>query len=208
MLSEDIKIYLPKFLSSESTQELFQCLKDFPNNIDERIYTSYLKEEDYIFQGDGINNMLVINLPNPAIRPTPSMVLSNTCDISQDNARLFNTNILYSPIFNLRKYKEKISTDSTKSPQAIEDHIAAIKRQEVTQIFYLPELKDQIEDSIVFFDRVCNCSNSIIKKEKISSEKIFTLSDYGSYLFLLKLSINFTRIFDKVERKHGGSQDI
>ncbi len=204
MLSEDIKIYLPKFLSVESTQELFQCLKDFPNNIDERLYTSYLKEEDSIFQGDGMKNMLVVNLPNSDIRPAPSMILSNTCDISQDNTRLFNTNILYSPIFNLRKYKEKISNNSTKSPQAIEDHIAAIKRQEVTQIFYLPELKDQIEDSIVFFDRVCNCSNSSVKRDKINTERIFTLSDYGSYLFVLKLSINFTRIFDKVERKNGG----
>jgi hypothetical protein len=30
MLAEDISIYLPKFLSSESTQKLFQCLSDFP----------------------------------------------------------------------------------------------------------------------------------------------------------------------------------
>ncbi len=204
MLSEDIKIYLPKFLSSESSQELFECLKDFPNNIDERLYTSYLKKEDSIFQGDGMKNMLVINLPQPDIKPIPSMILSNTCDISPDNTRLFNTNILYSPIFNLRKYKEKISSDSRKPLQAIEDHITAIKRQEITQIFFLPELKNQIEDSIVFFDRVCNCSNKIIKKENIDAERIFTLSDYGSYLFVLKLSIHFTRIFDKVERRAGG----
>ncbi len=204
MLSEDIKIYLPKFLSGESSQELFKCLKDFPNNIDERFYTSHLKEEESIFQGDGMKNMLVVNLPQPDIRPIPSMIFSNTCDISPDNTRLFNTNILYSPIFNLRKYREKISSDSTKSPQAIEDHIAAIKRQEITQIFFLPALIDQIEDSIVFFDRVCNCSNKMMKKENIDTERIFTLSDYGSYLFVLKLSIHFTRIFDKVERKNGG----
>ncbi len=107
-------------------------------------------------------------------------------------------------LFSFKKYKDKITQDSSKSPQAIEDHIAAIKRQEVTQIFYLPALKNHIDDSIVFFDRVCNCPSNIMKKENICSEKIFTLSDYGLYLFILKLSIHFTRIFDKVERKSGG----
>lgn len=204
MLPDDIQLYLPKFLSSKSNQELFQCLSDFPNNIDERFYTSYLKEEEIIFQGDGIKNMLVVNLPQPDIRPIPSMILSNTCDISQDNIRFYNSNILYSPIFNLKKYIDKISQDSSKSPQAIKNHITAIKRQEVTQIFYLPPLKNHIDDSIVFFDRVCNCPSNLMEKDKISSEKIFTLSDYGSYLFVLKLSIHFTRIFDKVERKYGG----
>lgn len=204
MLAEDIRLYLPKFLSSESTHELFQCLSEFPYNIDDRLYTSYLKEEDTIFQGDGIKNMLIINLPDPDIRPIPSMILSNTCDISKDNLRFFDTNILYSPIFNLKKYEDKITQDSSKSSQAIKDHIDAIKRQEITQIFYLPALKDQIDDSIVFFDRVCNCPSSLMKKENVISERVFTLSDYGSYLFVLKLSIHFTRIFDKVERKYGG----
>jgi len=37
MKIEDLKIYLPKFLSAESDHELFAGLKDFPNIIDTRL---------------------------------------------------------------------------------------------------------------------------------------------------------------------------
>ena len=43
--------------------------------------------------------------------------------------------------------------------------------------------------------------NTLIERDKINYNRIFTLSDYGAYLFLLKLSIHFTRVQDKVERK-------
>ena len=83
----------------------------------------------------------------------------------------------------------------------ITDHINAIKKQEITQIFYLPKFDGKLEESIVFLDRVNNMPNTLIERDKISSNRIFTLSDYGAYLFLLKLSIHFTRVQDKVERK-------
>lgn len=54
-LSEDIRIFLPKFLASESTKELLNCLNDFPNNIDNRLYTSYLQNTNLIYQGDWHN---------------------------------------------------------------------------------------------------------------------------------------------------------
>jgi len=91
MKIEDLKIYLPKFLSAESDHELFAGLKDFPNNIDTRLYTNFLTESEIIYQGDGINDMLVINLPNPEIKPVPSIVLSNTCDIG--NIKILFTRI-------------------------------------------------------------------------------------------------------------------
>lgn len=37
---DEIKIFLLKFLSAESDRELFKGLKDFPENIDERLYTT------------------------------------------------------------------------------------------------------------------------------------------------------------------------
>lgn len=78
---DEIKIYLPKFLSAESDRELFKGLKDFPDNIDERLYTTYLHDTKIIYQGDGLNNLLVVNLPKSEIKPVPGIILSNTCDI-------------------------------------------------------------------------------------------------------------------------------
>lgn len=198
---DEVKIYLPKFLSEESDRVLFNGLKDFPENIDERLYTTYLNDTRIIYQGDGLNNLLVVNLPKPEVKPAPSIILSNTCDIDLQNERNFPSQIVYAPIFSLDKYKLILLKNSKKSKEQIVDHINAIKRQEITQIFFLPKFDGKLEESIVFFDRVNNMPNTLIERDKITTNRIFTLSDYGAYLFLLKLSIHFTRVQDKVERK-------
>lgn len=201
MKLEDFKLYLPKYLSAESDKELFDSLKDFPNNIDSRFYTNHLIDTDIIYQGDGLIDMLFVNLPNPTIKPIPSMILSNTCDIDLVNSRNFPSQVVYAPLFNLTKYQEALHKNSEKSKERIDSHIQSIKNQEITQIFFLPKADGKVDDSIVFFDRVCNFPNKLISRKNLKERRLFTLSDYGSYLFLLKLSIHFTRIQDKVERK-------
>ncbi len=201
MIHDDLKIFLPKFLSSESEKELFEGIKEFPENIDERIYTEYLKDSEVIFQGDGIKDLLVVNLPDTKIKPTPGMIISNTCDIDTSNKRLFGEQIVYTPIINLEKYKNILYENSKKGKKAINNHINSIKEQCVTQIFYLPKYKNLLNDSIVFFDRVCNYPNKLLSRKDLYSKRLFTLSDYGAYLFLLKLSIHFTRIKDNVDRR-------
>src|SRR5690554_1947291 len=99
-LSEDIKLYLPKYLSYESTKRLLQEIKNFPNNINDIFYTDRLKNEKFIFQGDAIKDLPVINLPDETIKETPSIVLSNTCDLDLENKRAFSSQVCYAPIFN------------------------------------------------------------------------------------------------------------
>lgn len=200
---DDIKEYLPKFLSSDSERKLFEGLKDFPNNIDSRIYTTALKSSDNLFQGDGIKDMLVINLPNNSIKNANSIIISNSCDISASNERNFESQIVYAPIFSLKKYYDALINNSSKGKIKIDAHIEAIKKQRITQIFFLPEASNTIEDSIVFLDRLNNCQLEYIKSKNIKKNRIFTLSDYGAYLFVLKLSIHFSRIQDKVDRNKG-----
>jgi len=104
MLSYDqIKLYLPKYLTPESSRELFEELSGFPNNID-RIYQP-INCREKILQGDGLDSLPIINLPeNKIINSKPVMVISNSCDNDIDNKRLFSTNICYCPLFKLRKY--------------------------------------------------------------------------------------------------------
>lgn len=195
---DDFKLYLPKYLSSESDKELFNCLKDFPCNIDKRLYSSKLFNEEILYQGDGIKDILVINLPDNKIDMKNCMLLSNTCDIDLINKRFFPSQIIYAPIFNLNKYNEILSK-SSKTQQQINEHILAIKKQSVTQIFYLPK-NGSIDESIVFLDRINNICNTSISRKKIIEQRLFTLSNYGLYLFLFKLSIHFTRIQEKIDR--------
>lgn len=57
----------------------------------------------------------VINLPNPKIAKMPAMVISNTCDIDQNNKRLAPKRIVYAPIYQLEKYKQLLMKDHAQS---------------------------------------------------------------------------------------------
>jgi len=197
---EDISIYLPKYLSPGSSDKLFEELKRFPDNIDSRLYTDYLQKDRMIYQGDGLTDMLVVNLPNEKIAMAPAMVLSNTCDISPVNPRLFPSAIIYATIFNLEKYKNALLEEGIKDVDSIDSHVRDIRKQRITQIFYLPPHGMLERESIVFFDRINNCDTKYIDFEKLKGIRLFTLSNYGLYLFLFKLSVHFTRILEGIDR--------
>ncbi len=197
-IKKSIEQFLPKYLSPKDQRELLKCLEDFPDNLNSRFYSQHLRDENYIFQGDGFRDLPVIDLPNKTIQYSNCIITSNTCDLDINNKRLAPTRITYAPIINLNKYIGLL-VNSDIDKDRIQNHIAAIKKQEVTQIFYLPEIKG-MNESIVYFDRINNCSNKIISKENITDKRIYTLSNYGFYLFLLKLSISFTRIQEGVNR--------
>jgi len=195
---DDFKYHLPRYLTEESIKHLFEEIRNFPDNIDGRMFTASLKDEKTMFQGDGISNLPVISLPSTNSISAKVMVFSNTCDIDPQNDRPFNVQICYAPIFSLDKYKTML--EQNLSEEAVEGHLRSVKRQEITQIFYLPHHPDIEGESIVFFDRINNLDRRHIEADQIPEQRLFTLSDYGFYLFLIKLSIHFTRIGEKVER--------
>ncbi len=198
---DDMRIYLPKYLSEEDAKKLFEELKSFPNNLESRFYTDYLNAQDVLYQGDGLRNFTVVNLPNKEFIQAAVMNFSNTCDTDEENSRLFPSNLVYAPIFSLEMYKQELILEGIKNEKSINSHIEDIKKQRITQILYLPKGAKLPEECIIFLDRILHCDNKSIQRKGISNQKIFVLSNYGFYLFLIKLSIHFTRIQEKVDRK-------
>lgn len=201
---EELKLYLPKFLSAESDSQLFEGLKDFPNNIESRFYTTALENSTLIFQGDGFNNLSITNLPDNSIKNSKGLIYSNTCDLDPNNKRNFPAHLVYAPIVDLEKYKSLLIKSSNKKTADINAHINAIKNQRISQIFYLPKNYKIKKEAIVFLDRVNNYPLDIfLKYISIESDRLFTLSNLGAYLFVFKLSVHFTRIQDNVDRNAG-----
>lgn len=100
---DDIKIYLPTYLSDETQKQLFENLKNFPNPFDMFLHTS----TNEILQGDG----LIINIKNKNLK---IMVISNSCDIDINNKRYFESFMLYAPLFSLNKYKDSLINSGLK----------------------------------------------------------------------------------------------
>ena len=132
--SEDFRNYLPKYLSADATTSLFEELKQFPRNINSRLYTDRLKNEQTLFQGDGLVDVWVSNLPDPRIDKTRVIVLSNSCDITPENKRLMGPRLIYCPIVRFPKYERMVRESGTLTGQ----HLADIRRQAVSSMFYLP----------------------------------------------------------------------
>ena len=200
-LTDDIRIYLPKYLSEESTKELIKNIGNFPNNISNSIYTNIL-DDNVLFQGDGLKSLKVINLPDEKIGEAPSVILSNTCDIEPSNERPFPSQVCYAPIFRLEKYIDNLKqANFFKNQSALDQHLDRLRKQHITQILYLPNGYGLEYEGIVFLDRINNCQNRSIPRDNLKQSRLFNLSNYGHYLLLIKLSIHFSRLQENIDRQ-------
>lgn len=196
---DEVKQYLPKYLSDDALNALFENLKQFPENINDRLYSGILSEDDDVFQGDGLSKMLVVDLPDPKIRQSPVMIVSNTCDTSVENSRMTSPTLIYCPIIRLSKYVAILKEEGI-AAERIDARVEQIKRQRVSDIFYLPYGGGLPEDCISFLERANSCNIEFLKAGDLKERRLFSLSNYGFYLFIFKLGIHFTRVHEAVER--------
>jgi len=199
MKLEEIEKYLPKYLSPENQKELYEQLKNFPENIS-KIYGSDFTFNMGILQSDIVENIPFYNLPDTSYKTTNVMVISNSCDIDPNNDRPIPPKISYVPLISLDKFIQLLKNNSI-SEERIRGIVESIKKQEKTNMFYLPKGAMIKEDSIALFENVLSIDRDYFFTEVLRKDtKIATLGNYGFYIFLLKLSIHFTRIQEAVNR--------
>jgi hypothetical protein len=177
---------------------LFEDLRDFPSNLETRLYSNHPIDNSTVFQGDGLRDLPVIFLPEVRVEPFPSIVISNTCDISSENDRVLEPKILYCPIIRISRFLEKLEDGGLDSDK-IQNFLVDLKRQRISSLFFLPRGGELPEDCVALLDSICNARSSVLPVEPMST-RIFSLSNYGFYLLLFKLSIHFTRIREAVDR--------
>lgn len=194
---EEIKKYLPQYLSDSDAKKLFSALKDFPNNIDERFYSNYSLDDNILYQGDCLKDIPAFNLPDTRTKLSQSMAISNTCDMDLSNKRLWNTRILFSQIILLEKLEKGLCQRFPKD--RVTNYINSLKKQQITNAFYLPKSKN-LDEAVAFFDYTNSFDINYIDRESLKERRLVSLSNYGFYILLLKLSIHFTRVQEKVER--------
>lgn len=201
-MEDEIKKYLPQYLSDPELIHLKDELARFSvDGTRDTVYTIALNGADYLLQGDGVRDMPYLNFPNLKIHPVNAILLSNTCDMSTDNKRMSPCRIMYAPIINFEKYESKLRESFP--DQRVSNHLKEIKSQKISQMLYLPKGGMMDYSGIVFFDRAISIPLSEDIVNSMCGKKLFTLSNYGLYLFLFKMSVHFTRIQEKIDRAAG-----
>ena len=194
-LPDDIKDFLPRYLTEESTQVLLQQIDDYAKEgTTNKVYAYPLSNDETIFQyklnEDGKGSA--------ATKYAPCIILSNTCDISFDNTRKRPINVCYAPLIELDRFynalKEQFGKD--RADNIVND----VRKQKITDTLYLPVGGKLKKEHIVFLDKISSIDNRLVSRKNLGETRLFTLSNFGFYLFLLKLSINFTRIQERVDR--------
>lgn len=192
---EQIKLFLPKYLTPDQKKELYGELAAFPDFKQFYLCNSTLSYE--LLQGDGWGGLVAINFYRREPKVVKGLVLSNSCDVSSGNARNIPVNLLFAPIIRLSRFAERLQ-QAGQSSQQIDNQLFAIRSQMSTSVFYLPKAEGVIDESVVLLDDIhAEPLEYFLNNEK---QPLFTLSQHAFYVFIIKLSIHFCRFQEGVQR--------
>lgn len=192
---EQARLFLPKYLTPEEHRQLFSELSKFPENM--AFYLTSQEFSDQLLQGDGWRGFIAINFYTGERKVVSGAILSNSCDIDPANRGNHPVNVLFSPLIELQKYAATLRT-AGKTEEQIGDMVMNLKKQLVTNVFYLPECPGIISESLILLDNIH--SHPLEHFLAQQPQSLFTLNQYAFYLFLIKLSIHFSRFNEGVKR--------
>lgn len=198
---DSLQQHIPFYLTSEDQQALVEELNAIASggtaNYLLGAYNDAFKGE--MLQGDGWRGFQLFLFETGERRAVRGLVLSNSCDVDPANPRDVPTRVIFAPLVKLSAFKGLLDTSGI-SAEKIEAKIASIKAQKTTNIFFLPAGGPLEEDYVVRFDEAQSMSFAAHAKSP-DREKLFTLSNTGFYMLVLKLSVHFCRLQERVNRK-------
>lgn len=200
---ESLQQQIPYYLTAQDRQTLVRELSSISRGGTANYFLERSRDDfaDVSLQGDGWRGFQLYLFETGERRSVQGIVLSNSCDIDPDNPRDMPSRIIFAPLAKLSTY-ENILRRSGISDVAINEKIAAIRLQKTTNMFFLPAGGSITEDYVVRLDDAHSMPAAAHFSDG-NREKLFTLSNTGFYMFVLKLSVHFCRFQEKVNRKAG-----
>jgi len=201
--TENFSQLLPGYLTDETRKKLEVALRSFLKNgrITQDPFTTF--KNDFFLQGD-----IVKDIPFPIWKQNQfiteiaprCIILSNTCDIDLSNKRDIPIDCLLAPILSVEKIERQLTASGAKKVK-IDSFIEDITKYRVTNMFHLPMDADgkyapNEKGYVVFLDKTFSLPRQTLNIE----QHVKSFNQFFSYLFTFKLSINFCRFHDKVDR--------
>jgi hypothetical protein len=198
---ESLQQQIPYYLTAEDRQVLVDELKAISKGGTANYLLSPYNDafRNDMLQGDGWRAFQLFVFDTGERRRVQGLVLSNSCDVEPGNARDIPARVIFAPLVKLSVY-EGLLRGSGIDPQRIDEKIASIKAQKTTNMFFLPAGGPLADDHVVRLDDAHSMPAAMHAKSE-GREKLFTLSNTGFYMLVLKLSVHFCRLHEKVNRK-------
>lgn len=198
---DSLQQHIPFYLTSEDQRALVEELNAIASGGTANYLLSAYNDtfKDDMLQGDGWRGFQLFLFETGERRPVRGLVLSNSCDVDPANPRDVPARVIFAPLVKLSAFKGLLDASGI-SAEKVEAKIASIKAQKTTNIFFLPAGGPLEEDYVVRFDEAQSMPVAAHTKSP-DREKLFTLSNTGFYMLVLKLSVHFCRLQEKVNRK-------
>jgi len=184
--------FLPAYLLPGAREQLLKQINEFPHN---RGYYASINEPEYL-QGDRWSGFIIFNFDSGERKEVKGLIISNSCDINRNNNTVPSQRVVFAPVIRMAAYIDLLKADG-RDEARIETMVDRIKKQHVDNVFYLPEHGD-LPDALVLLDNLH--SEPLAYFWAAPKNRISRLSDFGFWLFVLKLSIHFTRLREEVQR--------
>jgi len=188
---------IPYYLTQHQKDGLVKALSDFQGNHTKPNY--YINRYvDQLMQGDGWSDFQIFNFENGEKASILGIALSNTCDVTPENNRDLPVKITFAPVIPLSAYNNLLRKNGINEDK-ISNKMRDIRAQKITNIFYLPCGSKLQEEHIALLSDV-HTMPAVYFQNNQKKCKSFTLSMFGFYLFVFKLSIHFCRFHENVDR--------
>lgn len=212
LFGENFESLLPLYLTDTQKTRLKDGLLQFSTNRGEENsnseidYSNFTSKENsnYFRQSD-----LVREIRYPFLNEnyeyekkySDAVILSNTCDISDENPHSLNKKqAVFAPIINLELLVEELNYNSEFSPDQIKSFQNDLKLQRISNLLYICD--NGKDEFVAMLDKIFWFPTEELNEylPSISENKMFSLSMFGYYLFLLKVSFHFCRFPESLER--------
>lgn len=197
---EAFERFLPYYLTQGNKAALKKSLDDFKSAQRVEYFLGAKEAPEHILQGDICSGLPIINYETGEKRFITGVILTNTCDMSPDNNRDVPAKITFVPIVNLNGYKNMLIKGGMDVAIA-ESKIKSIKDQSVTNMFYVPNFfNDKNEEGLALLSDASTISYELCIDKNKEFCRLKSLSNFGFYLFIFKLSLHFCRFQEEVQR--------
>jgi hypothetical protein len=141
-------------------------------------------------QGDLVRDfptVLVDENGNPRLASFTVMILNNTCDLPDDRLDF----VTAAPIVDFQKYLE--SEKTRRSPESLEGYAGSIRRNDKTELLYLPKFAGFEHGAIVLLHLVCSVSVKLYQEAIRAKQRVGSFTQIGFYFLLIKLTTHLAR---------------
>ncbi|HEL2984550.1 TPA: hypothetical protein ACXM54_000238 [Stenotrophomonas maltophilia] len=192
---EELQVFLSENLLRENLDAVVQELQEMQAGRG----MIAANHDDSPLQGDVYAGVPCVSRTEAGVQIVPRRVLlvSNSCDASPDNPRPVPLDLTVAPLLKLASY-EQMLRDGGVAPLALNDTIRAIRRQEKSNLIFIPRGANVEEDMVALLDKVQSLSFDDFQRN--SPDRLAVLTQRGFWVLLVKLSMHFLRPHEGVAR--------